>query len=73
MERVVCKRYELDDLNNAVQTMNQFQEFYNFNRIHSGIKYKSPYKFLLKQGIDMKNQNPKNIKNANLKTENSVQ
>jgi putative transposase len=73
MERVICKRYEFDDLKNAVETMNQFQEFYNFNRIHSGVKYKSPYKFLLKQGIDMKNQNLKSTQILNFKTENSVQ
>lgn len=54
MESVVCKRYEFDDLADAITTMNQFREFYNFKRIHSGVKYKSPYKFLLKRGIDMK-------------------
>jgi len=62
MERVVCKRYEFDDLKNAIDTMNEFIEFYNFNRIHSGVKYKSPYKFLLNKRIDMKNQNLKSIK-----------
>ncbi len=54
MESVVCKRYEFDDLTDAITTMNQFREFYNFKRIHSGVKYKSPYKFLLNIGIDMK-------------------
>ena len=54
MESVVCKRYEFDDLKDAILTMNQFREFYNFKRIHSGVKYKSPYKFLLNRGIDMK-------------------
>ncbi|WP_416233530.1 integrase core domain-containing protein [Arcicella sp. LKC2W] len=54
MESVVCKRYEFDDLKDAILTMNQFREFYNFKRIHSGVKYKSPYRFLLNRGIDMK-------------------
>lgn len=69
----MCKRYEFDDLKNAIETMNEFKEFYNFNRIHSVVKYKSPYKFLLKKGIDMKNRNFKSIKESNHKTENSVQ
>jgi len=73
MERVVCKRYEFDDLKNAMETMYQFKEFYNFHRIHSGVKYKSPYQFLLMKGIDMKNKNLKSNPNSNLKTENSVQ
>lgn len=73
MERVVCKRYEFDDLKNAIETMNQFKEFYNFRRIHFGVQYKSPHKFLLKKGIDMKNQNLKLNKYSNHKTENSVQ
>lgn len=73
MERVVCKRYEFGDLKDAIHTMNEFIEFYNFKRIHSGVKYKSPYKFLLNKGIDMKNQKLKANKYSNLKTENSVQ
>jgi hypothetical protein len=54
MESVVCKRYEFEDLNDAILTMNQYKEFYNFKRIYSGVKYKSPYKFLLNREIDMK-------------------
>jgi hypothetical protein len=73
MERVVCKRYEFDDLKNAIDTMNEFIHFYNFKRIHSGVKYKSPYRFLLIKGIDMKNQNLKSNQSLNHKTENSVQ
>lgn len=60
MESVVCKRYEFEDLNDAILTMNQFREFYNFKRIHSGVKYKSPYRFLLNRGIDMKKLKLKN-------------
>ena len=56
MERAVCKRHELDSLEQAKQTMDRFREFYNFRRIHSGVGYTSPYKFLLKRGIDMKKQ-----------------
>lgn len=56
MERAVCKRHELDSLEQACQTMDRFREFYNHRRIHSGVGYTSPYKFLLKRGIDMKKQ-----------------
>lgn len=56
MERAVCKRYEFGGLKQAVQTLERFREFYNHRRIHSGIGYKSPYKFLLARGVDMKNQ-----------------
>jgi hypothetical protein len=34
--------------------MNQSHEVYNFHRIHEIVKYKSPDKFLLKQGINRK-------------------
>ncbi|WP_229599717.1 integrase core domain-containing protein [Runella slithyformis] len=68
MESVICKRYEFDELDTAGTTLNQFREFYNFERIHSGLRFKSPDKFLLKRGIDMKNQSPKltKIKTSNL-------
>jgi putative transposase len=68
MESVVCKRYEFDGLDTASTTLNQFREFYNFERIHSGLRFKSPYKFLLKRGIDMKKQSQKitKIKTSNM-------
>ena len=68
MESVICKRYEFDELDTASTTLNQFREFYNFERIHSGLRFKSPYKFLLKRGIDMKKQSQKitKIKTSNL-------
>lgn len=54
MERAVCKRHEFDSLTQAAQTLDRFREFYNFRRIHSGVGYKSPYRFLLGRGVDMK-------------------
>lgn len=41
------------DLKEAQNTLNRFKDFYNFKRIHSGIGYKSPYKYLLQKGVDM--------------------
>lgn len=54
MESAVCKRFEFEDLKEIRKTMDEFREFYNFDRIHSGIGYTSPYKYLLQKGVDMK-------------------
>lgn len=56
VERVICQRYEFESLPEAQQTFNRFIRFYNFERIHSGIRYNSPYKYLLQSGMDMKSQ-----------------
>jgi putative transposase len=54
MESAVCQRIELDDLKHAREVMERFKTFYNFDRIHGGIGYQSPYKYLLQKGTDMK-------------------
>lgn len=54
LESAVCQRFELKDLKDGRKTLEEFREFYNFERIHSGIGYKSPYKYLLQKGIDLK-------------------
>ncbi len=53
LERVICQRYELDSIKQLKETLNRFVSFYNFERIHSGVEYTSPYKYLLKRNIDM--------------------
>jgi transposase InsO family protein len=55
MERTICKKYQFDDIEEARNTLERFKKFYNFERIHSGTDYKSPYQFLLDRGTDMKN------------------
>ena len=55
MENPVCQRLEFDDLKQARETLEEFRNFYNFERIHGGINFQSPYKYLLKHNIDMKN------------------
>jgi len=55
MESSVCQRFEFDDLKQARETLEEFRSFYNFERIHGGINFQSPYKYLLKHNIDMKN------------------
>jgi putative transposase len=53
MENAVCRKFEFMDLKEAQDTLNRFRDFYNYKRIHSGIGYKSPYKYLLQKGVDM--------------------
>jgi putative transposase len=53
LERVICSRYEFEDLPEAVDTFNRWLDFYNYARIHSGINYLSPYNYLLSMGIDL--------------------
>ena len=65
MERAVCRRYEFDSLVQAVETLDRFKKFYNYRRIHSGVEYKSPYRFLLKRGVDM-NQKQQKVPTLNL-------
>lgn len=54
LERVVCQKYEFETLQETGETLNRFIKFYNFDRIHSGVGYTSPYKYLKGQNIDMK-------------------
>ena len=54
VESVVCQKYEFENLNELQETMNRFIQFYNMERLHSGTEYLSPYKYILKRGIDMK-------------------
>jgi len=53
-EKVICQRNEFESLDELQKTLNRFVGFYNFDRIHSGVEYTSPYKHLLTQNIDMK-------------------
>lgn len=53
IEKVVCQRNEFSRLLEAQQTFNRFVKFYNFKRIHSGVGYQSPYRFLCSKNIDM--------------------
>lgn len=54
MESAVCQRFEFVNINEAKKTFVEWREFYNFERIHGGIGFKSPFKYLLQLGIDMK-------------------
>jgi putative transposase len=53
LERVICRQYLFETAANQLATLNRWVMFYNYQRIHSGTGYKSPYKSLLKEGIDV--------------------
>jgi len=63
-ERVICQQYEFDNLEEIRATLNRFIDFYNFRRIHSGVGYQSPYKFLLSLNIDMEKFDVDNVFDA---------
>lgn len=52
LEKVICRRYEFESKMDCAETLKRWQVFYNYKRIHSGINYKSPNKYLLHQGIE---------------------
>jgi transposase InsO family protein len=54
MERAVCQRFEFENIKIAKKTMEEFRDFYNFERIHGGIGFMSPYEYLLQKGADLK-------------------
>lgn len=53
LERVICRQYLFETTDDQLATLNRWAMFYNYQRIHSGTGYKSPYKALLKNGIDV--------------------
>lgn len=53
MESAVCQRFEFEDLKHFKQVMNRWGKFYNFERIHGGLGYKSPKKFLESKGVNI--------------------
>jgi transposase InsO family protein len=58
ISNAVCRRFEFESLENATEVFGRWQTFYNAERIHSGIGFTSPEKFLLRQGEEV----PKKIK-----------
>lgn len=61
MENVICQKYDFENIEDAYEVFNRWIKFYNFERIHSGIKYLSPAKHLASKGIEIEwNQHLKN-------------
>lgn len=53
LERVICRQYLFETKEDQSDTLKRWAMFYNYKRIQSGTEYKSPYKALLKTGIDI--------------------
>lgn len=53
LERGICRSYEFETTKDCYETLNRWLKFYNYERIHSGTNYKSPYKNLMQQGISV--------------------
>lgn len=62
LEKVICRRYEFETIKDCEDTLQRWQMFYNYERIHSGTSYKSPHHFLLLEGIDVNKIFPVNPK-----------
>jgi hypothetical protein len=54
MESAVCQRFEFENKQDCIDTLNRFRNFYNFERIHSSLGYKAPAKYLEQIGYSMK-------------------
>jgi putative transposase len=53
LERVICQGYEFEQTSDCFNTLKRWLSFYNYKRIHSGTGYQSPYKNLMKEGINV--------------------
>ena len=53
LEKIICKGYQFESLQDALETMKRWIQFYNRERIHSGIGYQAPIEYLRLKGIDI--------------------
>ena len=53
LEKVICRQYLFEKEQDQLDTLNRWALFYNYQRIHSGTLYKSPYRALLEDNIDV--------------------
>lgn len=51
MESAVCQKFDFESLKDFKQTMARWKKFYKFQRIHGGLGYISPRKFLQLIGV----------------------
>lgn len=49
----VCRRFEFESLTDATDVFSRWELFYNKERIHSGIGFTSPEKYLAKQNVSI--------------------
>jgi putative transposase len=53
VEKIICKEFEFETIKELQEVIDRFVDFYNDERIHSGIKYQSPKEYLKSKGIDI--------------------
>lgn len=70
VEKVICRRYVFESLLDAQDTFNRFIEFYNYRRIHSGINYRSPIKYLIEKQVNIPIK--KNLMDSCLNCKNNI-
>jgi transposase InsO family protein len=51
MESAVCQRIDFENIDDFKEVMVKWKKFYNFERIHGGLNYRSPKKFLESIGV----------------------
>lgn len=51
IDRTICQVYEIKNIEEGMHLFDRFEYFYNQERIHSGIGYTSPLKYIRKLGI----------------------
>lgn len=66
VERSICKKMEFADLNEAKQTFEEYIDFYNTERVHSGIGFKCPKQYLIEKGFGSNLNRIETNKNHNL-------
>jgi len=51
--QIAAKEFLPDSSKKKINVFQRWDQFYNMDRLHSGIGYLSPYEYLLQKGIDM--------------------
>lgn len=54
LQNAVCNHFRFANLDNAQDTLDRFRDFYNFERLHSGIDYRTPHEVLLSSDVIIK-------------------
>lgn len=53
ISNAVCRKFDFQSLEHAVEVFSRWEIFYNNERIHSGVEYKSPLKYLATKNIQV--------------------
>jgi putative transposase len=53
LEKIICRQYLFETKLNLKDKLSRWGIFYNYERIHSGVAYTSPYKALIMQNIQV--------------------